>query len=44
VVLSTWQGSTCLSTLRLDRAEVVELLAALGSSLLVAAQEHPAGT
>lgn len=40
VVLSTWQDSTCVSTVRLDRAEVVELLAALGSSLLV----DPAGT
>ena len=40
VVLSTWQDSTCISTVRLDRAEVVELLAALGSSLLV----DPAGT
>jgi hypothetical protein len=35
VVLSTWQGSTCVSTVRLDRAEVVELLAALGAALLV---------
>jgi hypothetical protein len=40
VVLSTWQDSTCISTVRLDRAEVVELLAALGSSLLV----DPTGT
>ncbi|WP_432573053.1 hypothetical protein [Kineococcus sp. SYSU DK005] len=34
VVLSTWQGGTCVSTVRLDRAEVVELLAALGAALL----------
>ena len=40
VVLSTWQDSTCISTVRLDRAEVVELLAALGSSLLM----DPTGT
>ncbi|WP_432503859.1 hypothetical protein [Kineococcus arenarius] len=34
VVLSTWQGTSCVSTVRLDRAEVVELLAALGAALL----------
>ncbi|MGI4895334.1 MAG: hypothetical protein ACRYF3_09495 [Janthinobacterium lividum] len=34
VVLSTWQDATCVSTLRLDRADVVELFAALGSALL----------
>ncbi|WP_157873598.1 hypothetical protein [Kineococcus radiotolerans] len=39
VVLSTWQGGTCVSTVRLDRAEVVDLLAALGAALLA----DPAG-
>lgn len=34
VVLSTWQDATCVSTVRLDRAEVVELLTALGAALL----------
>ncbi|MCI2237498.1 hypothetical protein MO973_06360 [Paenibacillus sp. TRM 82003] len=34
VVLSTWQDTSCVSTVRLDRAEVVELLAALGAALL----------
>lgn len=34
VVLSTWQDATCVSTVRLDRAEVVELLSALGAALL----------
>lgn len=34
VVLSVWQDSSCTATVRLDRAEVVELLAALGSALL----------
>ncbi|WP_432522591.1 hypothetical protein [Kineococcus sp. SYSU DK006] len=43
VVLSTWQDAGCVSTVRLDRAEVVELLAALGAALLPAPQE-PRGT
>ncbi|WP_432512229.1 MULTISPECIES: hypothetical protein [Kineococcus] len=34
VVLSTWQDAVCVSTVRLDRAEVVELLTALGAALL----------
>ncbi|NAZ82773.1 hypothetical protein GTR02_13175 [Kineococcus sp. R8] len=34
VVLSTWQDSSCMSTVRLDRAEVVDLLTALGTALL----------
>jgi hypothetical protein len=34
VVLSTWQDASCMSTVRLDRADVVELLAALGTALL----------
>lgn len=34
VVLSTWQDATCVSTVRLDRADVVELLTALGAALL----------
>ncbi len=34
VVLSTWQDLSCVSTVRLDRAEVVELLGALGAALL----------
>ncbi|WP_432564043.1 hypothetical protein [Kineococcus sp. SYSU DK003] len=34
VVLSVWQDTTCTSTVRLDRAEVVELLTALGAALL----------
>ena len=42
VVLSTWQDATCVSTVRLDRAEVVELLAALGAALLPA-PEGPRG-
>ncbi|WP_369054436.1 hypothetical protein [Kineococcus terrestris] len=34
VVLSTWQDERCVSTVRLDRADVVQLLAALGIALL----------
>lgn len=39
VVLSTWQDASCMSTVRLDRADVVELLAALGTALLPAARD-----
>lgn len=42
VVLSVWQDASCASTVRLDRAEVVELLAALGAALLPReAAHHP---
>ncbi|MFB9376781.1 hypothetical protein ACFFKU_03785 [Kineococcus gynurae] len=34
VVLSLWEQQTCVSTLRLDRAATVELLALLGTALL----------
>jgi len=40
VVLSVWQDASCTSTLRLDRAEVVELLAALGAALLPRESGH----
>jgi len=40
VVLSVWQDASCTSTVRLDRAEVVELLAALGAALLPRESGH----
>lgn len=44
VVLSTWQDASCMSTVRLDRADVVELLAALGTALLPTARDARDGT
>jgi len=35
-----WQDASCTSTVRLDRAEVVELLAALGAALLPRESGH----
>ncbi|WP_432547837.1 hypothetical protein [Kineococcus sp. SYSU DK004] len=39
VVLSTWQDERCVTTVRLDRTDVVQLLAALGIALLPRPEE-----